>query len=66
MATKIDELHLLIDVYNKNHKQYPLNIIFLIFRQMVEMEEGERRERTFLEQLLHVGTILGPLYILSL
>lgn len=55
----------LIDVYNKNCRQYALKIVILLFRQMVEVEEGERRERTFLERLLHVGTILGTLHILT-
>lgn len=30
----------LIDVYNKNCRQYALKIVILVFRQMVEMEEG--------------------------
>ena len=35
----------LIDVYNKNCRQYALKIIILVFGQMVEMEEGGKDGR---------------------
>lgn len=33
----------LIDVYNKNCRQYALKIVILVFGQMVEVEEGEKK-----------------------
>lgn len=33
----------LIDAYNKNCRQYALKIVLLVFRQMVEMKEGEKK-----------------------
>lgn len=33
----------LIDVYNKNSRQYAPKIVTLVFRQMVEVEEGGKK-----------------------
>lgn len=49
----------LIDVYNKNYRQHALKIVILVFKQMVEMGEGEKKGKNILGAAVACGHYPG-------